>query len=335
MSYIFDALQRAEAERDGTRSTGATELLQRAEREAAAQRRSARTSRPAAPLKTARTHLPPHQGLILEAQENAAAAASMAQDSDTDASMAGAAILDAFGSLDVSLPKDSRLVCLTDKESAAAEGFRLLGVRLRHMRRERPLQKLLITSTIPQEGKSMVSANLACTLAAGSDRPVLLLEGDIRRPSLMPLLRLPATPGLCDWLQGRRDLTECIWRLQEPGFWILPAGVAPDDPLDLMQPARMAELIDQLSTWFSWVIIDSPPVLPMADTSVWARLSDGILLVSRRGITRRRHLLRGLQAIDQNKLIGAVMNSATNASDRDYYYYRRKASTAQAADSVK
>ncbi len=104
------------------------------------------------------------------------------------------------------VPPQSRLVCLTDSESLAAEKFRFLGVRLQHLRRDRPLKKVLITSTIPQEGKSMVSANLACTLAQRTQQRTLLLEGDLRRPSLSQMFGLGRIPGICECLQGERNL---------------------------------------------------------------------------------------------------------------------------------
>jgi Mrp family chromosome partitioning ATPase len=81
--------------------------------------------------------------------------------------------------------------------------------------------------------------------------------------------------------------------------------------------------MEQLTAMFDWVIIDSPPVLPIADTSVWSRLADGILLVTRQGVTEKRHLQRGLEALDQKKLIGALLNSSRRTSDDDYYAYRR------------
>lgn len=320
MSYIFDALQRAEGQRDGTRAKGAAELLQRAEREAAIRRRAARGDRePAAQSGAIATSAPPYEGLILEITGEEATAKDLPSETVSDT-----ASLENCGKLEVTLPKDSRLVCMSDKESPAAEAFRLLGVRLRHLRRERPLRTLLITSTIPQEGKSLTAANLACTLAAGTDEPVLLLEGDLRRPTLLDLFHTSAPRGLSAWLEGDRELKDCIWKIEGAGLWILPAAGRTEDPLGLMQSGRLQELMTQLRAFFPWIVVDAPPILPMADTSVWARLADGILLVARRGVTRRGYLKRGIEALDQQKLIGTVMNSATTASDHDYYYYDQR-----------
>jgi capsular exopolysaccharide synthesis family protein len=225
-----------------------------------------------------------------------------------------------FQSLSVSVSPQSRFVSHTSRESLGAEKFRFLGVRLRQLQQSRKLKKVLVTSTIPEEGKSMVSANLAITLARKKQQKVLLLEGDLRRPVLAQQFGLGRIAGLSEWLQ--RDLSSItnIYHLEGLGFWLLPAGKAPENPLELMQSGRLADLLDQLTTWFDWIVIDSPPVLPLADTSVWTRLADGVLLVAREGKTEKRQLQRGLQALEQSKLIGVVLNSCTNTDHSDYYH---------------
>ena len=102
--------------------------------------------------------------------------------------------------------------CLTERGSPTAEAFRLLGVRLRHLRRQRPIKTLLITSTIPEEGKSLVAANLACAVALSTHERSLLLEGDLRRPSLSQKFGLGRNPGLCECLKGERSLASSIYR---------------------------------------------------------------------------------------------------------------------------
>jgi Mrp family chromosome partitioning ATPase len=116
-----------------------------------------------------------------------------------------------------------------------------------------------------------------------------------------------------------------IYRLEAAGTWILPAGSSLGNPLELLQSGRLPGLMNQLASWFEWVIIDSPPVLPLADASVWMRSVDGVLLVTRQGTTEKRQLQRGLEAIEPKKLIGALMNSSKNPAHSEYYYYRRPA----------
>jgi capsular exopolysaccharide synthesis family protein len=294
MSRIFDALQRSEAERSGveipTAPAIATELLEAAERHASG------------------------------------AGMAHADDFSADAIGDAAGNLDApafeqFRALEVRVSPASRLVCLTDKESLAAEKFRFLGVRLRQMQQRRQLKKVLITSTIPQEGKSMVAANLACTLARRQQQRILLVDGDLRRPTLSRLFGLGKLAGLSEWLQGEPGQAANIYRLEGAGIWFLPPGSAPQNPLESMQSGRLAAIMDQLAAWFDWVIVDSPPVLPLADTSVWTRMVDGILLVTRQGTTDRRQLQRGMEAIEQAKLLGMVLNGSINTAHSDYYQH--------------
>ena len=190
---------------------------------------------------------------------------------------------------------------------------------MRQIQRARHLKKLLITSTIPEEGKSIISGNLAVTLARRKQQKVLLLEGDLRRPVLAREFGLAHLAGLSECLQGEPRPITNIYHLDGAGLWFLPAGKPPENPLELMQSGRLSELLDQLTAWFDWIIIDSPPILPLADTSVWTRFADGVLLVAREGTTEKRQLQRGLEARDQSKLLGMVLNSCTNADHSNYY----------------
>jgi capsular exopolysaccharide synthesis family protein len=226
---------------------------------------------------------------------------------------------ESFRSIPITAMPASRLVTLSDKESLAAEKFRFLGVRLRQIQQNRPLKKLLITSTIPEEGKSMVSSNLAVTLARKKQQKVLLLEGDLRRPALASLFGLTKLVGLSDWLQGDPSPMPNIYHLEGAGFWFLPAGLPPENPLELMQSSRLSTLVAQLAGWFDWIVIDSPPLLPLADTTVLTRLVDGVFLVVREGTTRKKQLQRGLQVLDQSKWFGVILNSCSSTDHTSYY----------------
>jgi capsular exopolysaccharide synthesis family protein len=222
-------------------------------------------------------------------------------------------------SLPVSPSPHSRLVCLNARESFGAEAFRFLAVRLRQLQQGRSIKKLLITSTLPEEGKSTVCGNLAATLARRHQK-ILLLEGDIRCPSLGQKFGLPQLPGLSEWLRGDPRQIADIYHLEDPGFWFLPAGLPAESSLEL-QSVRLSELMNHLSACFDWIVIDSPPVLSLADTSAWMRLTDGILLVTREGTTEKRLLQRALEVLDPSKLLGAVVNSSKNTDDTRYYKY--------------
>ena len=319
MSHIFDALQRSDGENSAIGSaapSGVTELLRRAERRAALKwEKVALVEQPEAKKDTGSgTSIATEAGIPDATVQEVCAPGELAPTGG------GLDIFGQFQTLQVSPAPQSRLVCLTDSESPAAEAFRLLGVRLRHLRRGRSLKKVLITSTIPQEGKSMVAANLACTLALQAQSRILLLEGDLRRPSISQMFGIERMPGLCEWLQGERSVMTTIYHLEGPGLWLMPAGNATGNPLELLQSGKPHAPMDQLAAWFDWIVIDSPPVLPLADTSVWTRLADGILLITRQGITEKRQLKRGLEAIESKKLIGSLLNGSTNSTDTDYYY---------------
>jgi len=222
--------------------------------------------------------------------------------------------------LQVTVAPTSRLVFFTEPHGLAAEKFRFLGFRLRQLQQSRPLKKVLITSTIPQEGKSTVAANLACALASRTQQRTLLLDGDLRRPTLAKQFGLGKILGISEWLQGEGGPTTSIYQLEDTRLWILPAGSTPKDPLELMQSGRLSTIVRQLTTWFDWIVIDSPPVLPLADTSIWMRQADGFLLVARQGVTGRDLLRRGLEAMEQSKLLGTVLNASTKTAQSDYYY---------------
>jgi len=223
-----------------------------------------------------------------------------------------------FPSMEASVTPESRLVFLTQPESLAAEKFRFVGVRLRQMRQNRPLKKVLITSTIPEEGKSFISSNIAGALARRKEK-ILLIEGDLRRPVLAEQLGLGRLAGLSEWLQSGLDTPSNIYHLNGPGFWILPCGSPPPHPLELMQSGKLSALMNQLTTVFDWIIVDSPPLLPLADSTVWMRLTDGTLLAAREGKTQKGPLQRGLEMIKKSELLGVVLNSCTDLDQHNYY----------------
>lgn len=227
--------------------------------------------------------------------------------------------LDEFPSLEVSIDASSRLLFLTQPESLAAEKFRFLGVRMRQLQQSRPIKKVVVTSTLPEEGKSMVSANLAGVLARRKRQKVLLIEGDLRRPVLAAQFGLRKLQGLTEWLRGDTDALSNIYHLESGDFWLMPAGEPPSNPLELLQSGRLATLISHLSQMFDWIIVDSPPLLPLADTTVWQRMADGALLVVREGTAEKNALQRGIELLKKSDLLGVVLNCSSNGNHQNYY----------------
>ena len=215
----------------------------------------------------------------------------------------------------------AKLVCAADIHSLAAERFRFLGVKLRHLQQKKNINRLLITSSVPEEGKSTVAANLACVLAKKEGLKVLLLEGDLRRPALSKVFGMQVERGLSELLDDSKSSKTILYKLENLGFWILPAGCSPADSLTLLQSTKLNTLMDQLTSWFDWIIIDSPPLLPLGDTSIWMRLADSVLLVTRPARTEKRQLQITFEAIEQPKMLGVLINASSDASADNYYQY--------------
>ena len=215
-----------------------------------------------------------------------------------------------------------KLVSLDAEPSLAAEKFRFLAVRLMYIQQKSALKKVLVTSTLAEEGKSFTSANLAITLSRKQRQKVLLIEGDLRRPGIAHEFGLQHLPGLSESLAAGSDVRTNLVYLQEPKLWFIPAGVARENPLELLQSPRLSEQMNQLNNWFDWVIIDSPPLLPLADSTVWSRHSDGVLLITREGRTQKEALTRGIEVLGKTNLIGVVFNSCSDVDQSNYYYQK-------------
>ena len=301
MSYIFEALQRAEAERSGGNvpkdADSVVDLLLKVEQEI--DRKQALSE---LPLATTRA-VSPEAGKFAPAK----------------------VLLPA-------LPADARLVCLTDQGGLAAEKFRVLGLKLRNLRERRKLKRIVITSSIPEEGKSLIASNLALNQSRSKVLNTVLIDGDLRRPELGSRFGFSRNlPGLSEVLRGERQLAEVVYKLEGSGLWILPAGVTPENPIEVMQSGRLQQLLEQLETFFDWLIIDTPPVRPLADTPLWMKLADGVLLVIREAVCEKKQLERALEVIDRSTMLGVVVNSCS--SNEQKYYYSRYSPAANPEES--
>ncbi len=222
-------------------------------------------------------------------------------------------------SVTVQPPPTSRLVAWTDPNSLGAEKFRALAVRLDDMRRQHELNSLQVTSSVINEGKTFVAANLGVTLAKYSGFKTLLIEGDLHRPTLASMFGLKELHGLSDWWSGPdQDIARFIVEFAGTGLWFLPAGKACDRPSEILRSARLAEAFAQLAGQFDWIVVDSTPMLPVIDANLWSRLVDGTLLVVREGLAPLKALKKGLQSLDHPKLIGVVVNEASEFDQVEY-----------------
>lgn len=217
------------------------------------------------------------------------------------------------------VPSNPRLITMMEKEDVGVEKFRMLAARLQYLRKQKHLKKLVVTSTLKGEGKSVVSANLAIILARR--QKTLLIDGDLRQSGLKDLFGNHDLPGLADWWLEAADVTGFLRRVNEFSLWYLPPGEAAGDPLEIIQSPRMSEMLTRIEEWFEWIVIDSPPLAAVADPNVWATQADGTLLVVEQNKTPKKLLEKTLESVENLKLIGVVVNRTQDASHRYYRQY--------------
>lgn len=203
-------------------------------------------------------------------------------------------------------------------KSAAAEQYRSLRTRLSLSEGASSLRAVMITSPQRGEGKSITAANLALTMAQELQRRVVVVEADLRKPSLQHLFGLPAGPGLSEYLVGAVELHEAMRFLPDYNVTVIPAGTTPMNPAELLGSTAMRRTIDQLRGRFDRVILDTPPVLPLADVAILAPLVDGALMVVRVGVTPKPAIENALRSFDPSRLLGVVLNES--GLEQDYRY---------------
>ena len=220
-------------------------------------------------------------------------------------------------------PDEKTMLFLNGDDSArGTEEFRTLRSRLYHAREKMTLKKLLVTSALPKEGKSFTASNLAQVLVRQHGRRVLLIDADLRGPRLHLMLGTTSSPGLADYLQGTNDEFSIMQRGPMENLFFIPSGQEISDPAELVANGRLKLLLTRVEGLFDWIIIDSPPAVPVSDASVLAKVCDGVLMVVRSNATPVDMARRARQEFPDEALIGVVLNG-TNADALPYtrYYY--------------
>ncbi len=221
----------------------------------------------------------------------------------------------------------SRIVLYTDPRGLAADRFRFLRLRLRERADTGKLKTILVTSALPQDGKSTVALNLATSLAERGKRSVLLLEADLYHATIAERLGIPARAGLAECLEGGLDPVSALRRLEPLGCYFLPGGEAHGNPTELLQSDRLSNVLEALSGHFDWVVIDSPPVAPVSDALSLARHADASLLVVRAGRTPHEAVTAAHTLLGAKHVIAIILNGVEGL-DRVYSkYYGRYGGT--------
>jgi protein-tyrosine kinase len=218
-----------------------------------------------------------------------------------------------------------------DDRGSAVEQFRSLRSRMHEFRDLNTLKSILVSSGLPQEGKSFIAANLAISFARHKASRVLLIDGDMRRSSLHHLLGCPSEPGLAEYLAGTADLTQIMHRAKPPehgpqlhhglaSLTFIGAGKDSDKAADLSGNYRFDELIEVLSPHFDWIVVDSSPVNLVSDGVNLARACDGVLLIARGGVTKFEVAQRALTELKASNVLGFVLNAVSKPPVAGGYY---------------
>lgn len=223
----------------------------------------------------------------------------------------------------VQIKPGSRLAQLIEPHSAGADRFRFLRMRLRELRGLAKLRSLTITSPMPGDGKSTTALSLATALAEGGQYPTLLIDADLHQSSLAANLALQPRPGLAECIQDGLDPMSKIVKVEPLAWHLLPAGKPRGNPTELLQSATLAEVIQRVSQYFDWILIDTPPLLPLTDALSLSRQVDAALLVVRAGRTSREAIEESIKLIGQKHVIGIVLNGAESVNRHYSRYYGR------------
>ncbi len=216
---------------------------------------------------------------------------------------------------------DSHLIDMSKPHEAPSEEFRTLRTRLNHLQSLQPLSTLVVTSPSPAEGKSFAAVNLALAEAQLANNPTLLIDCDFRRPIAHSLFQLDRSPGMTDYLLGKCKLEDAIHKIAGTGLYVMTAGEAVINPLELLNLREVKVMLDHLASVFKWTILDSPPLLFAADANLLSTLCSGTVLVVRVGTTTIDSVTRAMQSLCENNVLGIIVNGARRGELYSKYTY--------------
>jgi capsular exopolysaccharide synthesis family protein len=209
-----------------------------------------------------------------------------------------------------------------DENAAGKEMFRTLRTRLYQVRAVQTLKVVLVTSALPGEGKTFVTSNLAQSLIRQREKRVLLIDADLRVPDLHTPLGAPFSPGLSDYLLGEADEFRVMQRGRDENLFFISAGKTIQNPNELLAAGKMEQLLHRLLPVFDWILVDSPPTIPVSDSTILAKMCDGVLMVIRAGSTPFDLAQKACQEFHNRPLLGAVLNRADSRAGYGGYEYQ-------------
>ena len=218
-------------------------------------------------------------------------------------------------------PDAKTMLFYSSEQGPGTEEFRTLRSRLHQMREKQPLKKVLVTSSLPKEGKSFVAANLAQAMVRQHGRRVLLIDGDLRAARLHLALGTALTPGLAEYLLGEADECGIMQRGTMENLFFIPAGRSTSHPAELIANGRLKILLGRVESLFDWIVIDSPPVVPVSDAGLMSNHCDGVLMVVRSTATPSDIARKARAEFDDKLLLGVVLNGTKHDSAEYRRYY--------------
>jgi protein-tyrosine kinase len=218
-------------------------------------------------------------------------------------------------------PDMKTMLFYNSEQGPGTEEFRTLRSRLYQMREKQPLKKVLVTSSLPKEGKSFVAANLAQAMVRQHGRRVLLIDADLRAARLHLALGTALTPGLSEYLLGEADEFGIMQRGAMENLFFIPAGRSTSNPAELVANGRLKVLLSRVELLFDWIVIDSPPAVPVSDAGLMANHCDGVLMVVRSNATPSDMARKARAEFDDKLLLGVVLNGIKGSSSAYSQYY--------------
>lgn len=225
--------------------------------------------------------------------------------------------------LPAELSRDRRFAVEADPRGLVAEAFRILRTNVQFLAVDQPIRRVLVTGALAGDGKTTVSANLAASLATAG-YSTLLMEADLRRPTVHEYIKARPSPGIAEVLLGRASLDAAIRKTSVDGLSILTSGAIPPNPSELLGSQRMVEIVEEVSAMHDVVVLDTPPTLPVTDAVVLAPRTDGVILVVRANETHRDAVRAAAEQFQRVgvRILGVVFNAASaEASGYGYQHY--------------
>lgn len=215
----------------------------------------------------------------------------------------------------------SNLVTLTDSKSVAAEAYRTLRTNIQFSSYDQEVRVITVTSSRPEEGKSTVACNMAITFAENGKK-VLLVDTDLRRPTVHKRFKLPNSLGIVNVIMNMEMLHEVVHHDVTEGLDIITSGVIPPNPSELLGSRKFQRFIDEMRDQYDTIILDSPPLLAVTDAQILTTLSDGTVVVVQHGVTKKDEISQAKDLLEKVKgnILGVVL-SQIPPEDNGYYYY--------------